>query len=81
LEKKFTTKWSISAAYRLTGSNKLGYLTNVYGPASSRDKKAFLRNLEYLATLIEGNRWILGGDFNMTRNLNEKRGGTRHLEP
>jgi exonuclease III len=81
LEKKFTTKWSISTAYRLIGSNKPGYLTNVYGPASSRDKQAFLRNLEYLATLTEGNRWILGGDFNMIHNLDEKRGGTRRLEP
>jgi exonuclease III len=81
LEKNFTTKWSISAAYRLIGSNKPGYLTNVYGPASSRDKQAFLRNLEYLVTLTEGNRWILGGDFNMIHNLDEKRGGTRRLEP
>jgi hypothetical protein len=76
----FTTKWSISAAYRLIGSNKPGYLTNIYGPATSRDKHAFLRILEHLATLTKGNRWILGGDFNMICNLDEKRGGMRHLE-
>jgi hypothetical protein len=80
LENFFTTKWSISAAYRLIGSNKPDYLTNVYGPTTSRDKHAFLRSLENLATLTGGNRWILGGDFNMIHNLDEKRGGTRCLE-
>jgi len=76
----FTTKWSISTAYRPIGSNKLNYLINIYGPTTSRDKQAFLRILEHLATLIGGNRWILGGDFNMICNLDEKRGGMRHIE-
>jgi exonuclease III len=30
LDNFFTTRWSISATYRLIGSNKPGYLTNVY---------------------------------------------------
>jgi exonuclease III len=77
LDNFFTTKWSITVGYRLIGSNKPGYLTNVYGPANSRDKQAFLRSLEHQATIIAGNRWILGGDFNMICNLDEKRGGTR----
>jgi exonuclease III len=38
MENFITTKWSISATYRLIGSNKPGYLSNVYGPANSRDK-------------------------------------------
>lgn len=80
LEKDFTTKWSISTTYRLIGSNKPDYLTNVYGPTTSRDNQAFLRNLENLTTLTRGNRWIMGRDFNMIRNLDEKRGGTRRLE-
>jgi exonuclease III len=46
LENFFTTKWSITADYRLIGSNKPGHLTNVYGPASPRDKQAFLRKPE-----------------------------------
>jgi hypothetical protein len=80
MENFFTTKWSISAAYRLIGSNKPSYLTNVYGPTNSRDKQAFLRSLEHQATLIVGSRWIMGGDFNMICNLDEKRGGTHRLE-
>jgi exonuclease III len=80
METFIMTKWSITAAYRLIGSNKPGHLSNVYGPASSRDKQAFLSNLEYLSTLTKDNRWIVGGDFNLIRNLDEKKGGTRRLE-
>jgi hypothetical protein len=80
LENFFTTRWSISVTYRLIGSNKPGYLTNVYGPATPRDKTSFIRNLEGLATLTSGSRWVLGGDFNMICNLDEKRGGTCRLE-
>jgi exonuclease III len=73
----FTTRWSISVTYRLIGSNKPNYLTNVYGPATPRDKNAFIKNLEGLATLTFRSRWILGGDFNMIHNLDEKRGRNR----
>jgi exonuclease III len=80
MENFITTNWSITVAYRLIGSNKPGHLTNVYGPANPRDKQAFLNNLEYLSTLVESNRWIVGGDFNLIRNLKEKKGGTRCLD-
>jgi hypothetical protein len=80
LENFFTTRSSILANYRLIGSNKPGFLTNVYGPATPRDKTSFIRNLEGLTTLTSGSRWILGGDFNMICNLDEKRGGTCRLE-
>jgi hypothetical protein len=75
----FTTRWSISTTYRLIDSNKLGYLTNFYELATPRDKNAFIRNLEGLSTLTFGSRWILGGDFNMICNLDEKRGRTCRL--
>jgi exonuclease III len=80
LENFVTTKWSITADYRLIGSNKPGHLTNVYGPANPRDKQAFLRNLEYLSNLTRHNRWIVGGDFNLIRSLEEKKGGSRCLD-
>jgi exonuclease III len=38
LENFATTKWSITADYRLIGSNKPGHLTNVYDPTNPRDK-------------------------------------------
>ena len=79
MENLFKTRWSISATYRLIGSNKPRYITNVYGPTTPRDKNAFIRNLEGLATLTSGRKWILGGDFNLICNLDEKRGGTRRI--
>jgi exonuclease III len=75
-----TTKWSITADYRIIGLNRPGHLTNVYGPASPRDKKAFLRNLLYLASLSQYKNWTIGGDFDIICSLEEKRGGSRHLD-
>ena len=80
MENFVTTKWSITADYRLIGSNKPGHLTNVYGSASPRDKQAFLRNLEYLSTLTRHNRCIISGDYNLIHNLDEKKGGSRCLD-
>jgi exonuclease III len=80
MENFFATKWSITADYRCIGSNKPGCLTNVYGPASSRDKQDFLRSLHYTSTLTQYNNWTIGGDFNIIRGLEEKKGGSRRLE-
>jgi exonuclease III len=75
----FTSKWTITASFRLIGSNKQGYITNVYGPPRPGDKEAFLHHLEWIANHIGPQRWILGGDFNMITGLEEKKGGTRTL--
>jgi len=75
-----TTRWSITTEYRLIGSNKPRHLTNIYGPTSPRDKQAFLRSLRHLSSLTEHDRWILGRDFNIIRNLEEKKGGSRRLD-
>jgi hypothetical protein len=80
METFIMTKWSITTTYRLINSNKTGHLSNVYGSASSRDKKSFLSNLKYFSTLTKDIRWIVGGDFNLIRNLDEKKGGIWHLE-
>jgi exonuclease III len=80
MENFYTTRWSITAEYRLIGSNNPGHLTNIYGPASPRDKQAFLRSLRHLSGLTKHDRWILGGDFNIIRSLEEKKGGSRRLD-
>jgi exonuclease III len=80
LENFCTTRWSITADYRLIGSDKPGHLTSVYGPATPRDKQAFLRSLSYLSSLTQYHRWIVGGDFNIIRSLEEKKGGSRRLD-
>ena len=80
LENFMATRGSITADYRLIGSNKPGHLTNVYGPANIGEKVTFLWSLEFLATLNQHNKWIIGGDFNIIRSLEEKRGGSRRLD-
>jgi len=80
LENFITTRWSITADYRLIGSNKPGHLTSVYGPASRRDKQTFLRSLHYVASLAWNKSWITGGDFNIICSLAERRGGSRRLD-
>jgi exonuclease III len=80
LENFYTTRWSITAEYRLIGSDRPGHLTNVYGPATPGDKQAFLSSLRHLSSLTTHDRWTLGGDFNIIRSLEEKKGGSRRLD-
>jgi exonuclease III len=80
LENFSATKWAITADYRLIGSSKPRHLTNVYGPASPRDKQAFLRSLGHASSHAHDKNWIVGGDFNIIRSLEEKRGGSRRLD-
>jgi hypothetical protein len=79
LDNFFTSKWTITTSFRLIGSNKQGYIKNVYGPPRPGDKEAFLQHLEWIAEHIGPQRWILGGDFNMIIGLEEKKGGHRSL--
>jgi len=80
MENFHTTRWSITAKYRLIGSDKIGHITNVYGPANPRDKQTFLSSLRYLSNLTTDDSWIIGGDFNIIRSLEEKKGGSRRLD-
>jgi exonuclease III len=80
LENFATTRWSITAEYRLIGSNQPGHITNVYGPANPREKQTFLRSLDYLPSLLKHKHWIIGGDYNLIRTLEEKKGGSRRLD-
>jgi hypothetical protein len=75
LDNFFTSKWTITASFRLIGSNKQGYIKNVYGPPRPGDKEAFLQHMEWTTDHLGPQRWILGGDFNMITGLEEKRGG------
>ena len=41
LDNFFTSKWTITTSFRLIGSKKQGYITNVYGHPRPGDKEAF----------------------------------------
>jgi hypothetical protein len=80
MENLWVTKWTITAAYRLIGSDRPGHITCVYGPTNPGDKQASLRSLSYTSSLTQRNRWIIGGDFNIIRTLMEKKGVSRRLD-
>jgi exonuclease III len=80
LDNFFSTTWTISARYRVMGSNKEGILTNAYGPQSPQEKDNFLKRLLVLGNLMDKKQWIIGGDFNIIISLEEKRGGIRRLD-
>lgn len=53
--------------------------TCVYGPCSSFDRKDFWAELDSMAS--KWNRpWVVGGDFNVIKFSNEKKGG-RSISP
>lgn len=54
-------------------------ITNFYGPQPMEDKLRLLTTLEHLNERYPTLPQILGGDFNMTKSLMEKKGGTRTL--
>jgi hypothetical protein len=53
---------------------------NAYGPQTPPLKREFLESLNHLGTTLGGQRWDIGGDFNMITALWEKKEGARHLE-
>lgn len=75
------TPFSISTSFFHLDYGVAGILTNVYGPNHPREKGIFLDSLEYLAGWADHRHWVLGGDFNLITSLQEKKGGTRKLEP
>eukprot|EP00253_Pinus_taeda_P033889 PITA_33889 len=67
----------LSGVCRLAGSRERILVSGVYGPHLPRGRKDFLRNIQAIRSIIPDNLWIVGGDFNLIRDLGEKRGGIR----
>ena len=53
---------------------------NIYGPSSFQTKQSFLGFLQWIQGLAGQEPWVLGGDFNLIANLEEKKGGQRALD-
>lgn len=64
----------LSLIFQLVGNRKCYMITNVYGPQPMEDKIRLLTTLEDMKKRYPALPWILGGDFNMTKSLTEKRG-------
>ena len=72
------TQLSLSAAFHILGTSTRGFITNVYDPPQVEHKVKFLDSLEMLKRMLRGKPWILGGDFNLFRNIDEKKVGYDH---
>ena len=70
-----TNQFSLLAAFQVLGMVTQGFLTNIYGPPCSKQKMNFLESLRMLKLEAGIKPWFLGGDFNLVRNLDEKKGG------
>ena len=56
-------------------------MTNVYSPPRAEKKMQFLDSLGMINGMTEGKPGIIGGELNLIRNLEEKKGGIRQLNP
>ena len=69
----FSTNYSISVDFHILGTRIRGIITNVYGPPKVDQKHTFIESLSDLKTIVMNRAWIIGGDFNLIRNLGEKK--------
>ena len=69
----------ISAWFHILGTEVKGVVSNVYGPFQPSQKASFLEEIRHTKEWIGQEHWIIGGDFNLIRSLEEKKGGVRAL--
>ena len=71
------SSFSISRRFQILGTKIKGVATNVYDPFQTCKKATFLTSLSTLKEWVNEGPWIIGGDFNIIRSLEEKKGGVR----
>jgi len=59
------------------GTGIKGIVSNIYEPSSGALKETFQDTLRWMGEQIGLSHWVAGGDFNLIRSLEEKRGGIR----
>ena len=72
---------SLSGCFRHVGTKENLMITAVYGPHLQGEKQKFLDSLRALRLLHQEKYWLIGGNFNLILNLNEKKGGTHREDP
>eukprot|EP00253_Pinus_taeda_P008691 PITA_08691 len=65
---------------RIVGTREQVVISGVYGPSSPGEKENFLNNIQSIRRLYPDVDWIIGGDFNLIRSLEEKKGGIRKTD-
>ena len=69
----------ISTQFHILRTTIEGVITNVYGPFQLAQKPTFLEEIHNTKEWVGREYWIIGGDFNIVRSLEEKKGGVRTL--
>ena len=65
---------------RIVGTKEQVVISGVYGPPSPGEKENFLNSMKIIRRLYLEAAWIIGGDFNLIRSLEEKKGGIRKMD-
>eukprot|EP00253_Pinus_taeda_P009631 PITA_09631 len=71
---------SITGLGRIVGTPQQVIITGVYGPPSSGRREQFINSFKTIRILYPEAAWIIGGDFNLIRSLDEKKGGLRRMD-
>ena len=69
----------LSACFHILGTSVRGVMTNVYGRFQLGRKPTYLEEMRSLSAWVGRDHWIIGGNFNLIRSLDEKKGGIRSL--
>eukprot|EP00253_Pinus_taeda_P003073 PITA_03073 len=65
---------------RIVGTKEQVVISGVYGPPSPGEKENFLNSMKIIRRLYPEVDWINGGDFNLIKSLEEKKGGIRKMD-
>eukprot|EP00253_Pinus_taeda_P026041 PITA_26041 len=65
---------------RIVGTNEKVVISGVYGPPTPREKENFMQKMKAIRRIYPEPAWIIGGDFNLIRSLEEKKGGIRKAD-
>lgn len=63
--------YSISARFETETNGTTFWISNLYGPNADEERPAFFQEIRDISEQIEG-PWLLGGDFNVVRSLDER---------
>lgn len=61
----------------ILGTKERVLIMGAYGPHVPGERERFLRNVQAARRICPDLPWIVGGDFNMIRTMEEKKGGIR----
>eukprot|EP00253_Pinus_taeda_P035285 PITA_35285 len=70
----------ITGLGRIVGTKEQVVISGVYGPPSPGEKENFINSMKIIRRLYPEATWIIGGDFNLIRSLEEKKGGIRKMD-